>query len=116
MIKNDGQLGFEYLNTEQLEYLFRCRHKDAHLPQVVQSSDNQISIDGERAISHLFVNKQIASDIAKGNLQREDVPAIPQSVELVNQTVSVPKEPVKDTFVWRQIFEYRNLGQNPQLR
>jgi len=30
--------------------------------------------------------------------------------------VSVPKEPVKDTFVWRQIFEYRNLGQDPQLK
>jgi hypothetical protein len=42
MIKNDGKECYEYLNAEQLEYLFRCRHKDAHLPQVIQSSQNQI--------------------------------------------------------------------------
>jgi hypothetical protein len=104
------------MNAEQLEYLFRCRHKDANLPQVVQSTQNQISIDGERAISHFFVTKRLSQDVAKGNLGKSDVPVIPQSVELVNQTVSVPREPLKDTFVWRQINEYRNLGENPQLK
>jgi hypothetical protein len=37
-------------------------------------------------------------------------------VELVNQTVSVPKEPVKEDFSWRQILEHRNLTQDAQLK
>jgi hypothetical protein len=40
---------------------------------------------------------------------------LPQSVELVNQTVSVPKEPVKSQFLWRCINEYRNMGESPEL-
>ena len=31
MVKND--IGYEYYNKEQLEYLFRCRHKDGELIQ-----------------------------------------------------------------------------------
>ncbi len=50
------------------------------------------------------------------NLSKLDIPVVPQSVELVNQTVSVPKEPVTESFVWRQILEYRNLGESPQLK
>jgi hypothetical protein len=30
--------------------------------------------------------------------------------------VSVPKEPVSEDFVWRQILEYRNLTKEPQLK
>jgi len=62
------------------------------------------------------VTKRVAQDIAKGTLGRSDIPVIPQSVELVNQTVSVPKEPLKDSFVWKQILEYRNLAANQQLK
>lgn len=36
-------------------------------------------------------------------------------MELVNQTVSVPREPVKEEFVWRCINEYRNLAASPSL-
>jgi hypothetical protein len=35
MIKNDGKECYEFMNAEQLEYLFRCRHKDAKLPSVI---------------------------------------------------------------------------------
>jgi hypothetical protein len=35
IIKNDGKECYEYLNAEQLEYLFRCRQKDAKLPTVI---------------------------------------------------------------------------------
>lgn len=51
LIKND--VGYEYLNQEQLEYLFRCRHKDNELIQ----SRRQIKVDNEDAMSHLFMRK-----------------------------------------------------------
>jgi hypothetical protein len=60
MIKNNGDVGYEYLNAEQLEYLFRCRHKERGgvNPLVVQSSENEVTLDGERAVSHFFLTKQ----------------------------------------------------------
>lgn len=30
--------------------------------------------------------------------------------------MSVPKEPVSEDFIWRQILEYRNLAKEPQLK
>ena len=48
-------------------------------------------------------------------LREADIPRIPQSVELVNQTVSVLKEPAKDQFVWKNIVEYRNLASELSL-
>lgn len=119
MIKNDGQVGYEYLNYEQLEYQFRCRHKDTEL---VQSTRNEITLDGEKAISHFFLKKYNGAKPGKTQLPTYtqgltdiDIPRIPQSVELVNQTVSVPREPVKEEFVWRCIHEFRNLTASPQL-
>jgi hypothetical protein len=44
-----------------------------------------------------------------------DIPRIPQSVELVNQTVSIPKEPVSEDFLWRSLAEYRDLSRHPNL-
>jgi hypothetical protein len=52
----------------------------------------------------------------KTELPEIERPKIPQSVELVNQTVSVPKEPVREDFVWRQILEYRDLSKETQLK
>jgi hypothetical protein len=36
-------------------------------------------------------------------------PKIPQSVELVNQTVSIPTDPVTEEYIWRNILEYKAL-------
>lgn len=33
----------------------------------------------------------------------------------MNQTVSIPKEPVCEEFIWRSIAEYRDLSRHPQL-
>ena len=33
----------------------------------------------------------------------------------MNQTVSVPREPLKEAFLWRNIVEYRNLADRPEL-
>ncbi len=75
-----------------------------------------MTLDGERAVSHFFVSKRLAEDVARGTLSKSDVPVIPQSVELVNQTVSVPREPIKEKYLWRQIVEYRNLQGDARLK
>jgi len=67
-----------------------------------------VSLEGERAISHFFVAKTQQAPTG-AVLSQADVPAIPQSLELVNQTVSVPREPVSERYTWRQIVEYRQL-------
>lgn len=51
LIKND--VGYEFLNKEQLEHFFRCANKDKDL--IV--SKKQVKIDNEDAISHLFMRK-----------------------------------------------------------
>lgn len=73
-----------------------------------------MTVDGEKAASHFFLTKK--AKVNRTFLPEVDSPKIPQSVELVNQTVSVPKEPVSEDFVWRQILEYRNLAQDAELK
>lgn len=110
MIKNDGGVGYEYLNAEQLEYLFRCQHKDTSL---VQSTSNEITLDGEKAISHFFLRKYEVGKMHSLIDPAKETPKLPQSVELVNQTVSIPKEPVSESFTWRCINQYRNMCDSP---
>jgi len=106
MIKNDGGVGYEYMNAEQLEYLFRCQHKDTSL---VQSNSNEITIDGEKAVSHFFLRKYEVGKMHSLINPAKENPKLPQSVELVNQTVSIPKEPLSEQFTWRCINQYRNM-------
>lgn len=51
LIKND--VGYEFQNAEQLEYLFRCSNKD----QGLIKSKKSIRVDNEDAISYLFMRK-----------------------------------------------------------
>jgi hypothetical protein len=37
-------------------------------------------------------------------------PKIPQSVELINQTVSINTEPQKEEFLFRNIIEYNKMS------
>ena len=46
----------EYLNEEQLEYLFMCNKKD----EEVLASSKRVSIENEQTTSHLFLRKQRA--------------------------------------------------------
>ena len=51
LIKND--VGYEYYNKEQLEYLFRCISKDKEL----LLTHKDITVENERATSHLWMRK-----------------------------------------------------------
>ena len=53
LIKND--VGYEFYNKDQLEYLFRCANKDKHLI----NSKKPVKIDNEEAISHMFLRKSL---------------------------------------------------------
>ena len=92
MIKND--IAYEFCNEEQLQYLFRCRHKDA----ASLKSKKHIRIDNEDAQSHFFIKKSKKFD-SQAFLSKDEFPKIPQSVELINQTLSIPKEPVTEEFI-----------------
>lgn len=39
---------------------------------------------------------------------------MPQTLELVNQTVSIPTEPVVDNFTYKNIIEYEAMDQDVQ--
>ena len=41
------------------------------------------------------------------HLTENMIPKMPQCLEMVNQTVSIPKEPEKSNFIWRNIIEYK---------
>ena len=71
-------------------------------------------LDGEKAVSHFFLKKYEVGKVHSLLNQDKENPKIPQSVELVNQTVSIPKEPVKEQFTWRCINEYRKMSESPE--
>jgi hypothetical protein len=56
LIKND--VGYEYMNDEQLEYLFRCKGIDK---ESINSSKS-IKVDNEEATSHYFMKKTLKFD------------------------------------------------------
>lgn len=103
LIKND--VGYEFSTKEQLEYLFRCIAKDKEL--ILTHKD--VTIDNEKATSHLWMRKSKKFDALDYFGISSTLPKIPQSVELVNQTVSIPAEPVNQEFIWRNIIEYKPL-------
>mmetsp|Transcript_30767 Transcript_30767/g.30254 ORF Transcript_30767/g.30254 Transcript_30767/m.30254 type:complete len:391 (+) Transcript_30767:115-1287(+) len=54
-------MGTEYMNKEQLEYLFRCKQKD---PAMINSS-TKIRYDSEEAVSHIFMHRKVSQDPSK---------------------------------------------------
>lgn len=40
------------------------------------------------------------------HLPADSIPRLPQALEMVNQTVSIPNEPESSTFLKRNIFEF----------
>lgn len=46
------------------------------------------------------------------HLEADSHPKMPQALEMVNQTVSIPSEPVTEKFVWRNILEYEQCSED----
>ena len=68
LIKQDGSGGCEFFNREQLEYLFRCRKKEA--------TKKLIKVDNEEVRSHMFMKKGEKFEAARG-LPKEGQPKMP---------------------------------------
>merc|ERR1719460_3515794 len=91
------------MNRDQLEYLFRVNSKDGE----VVRSDKPILVENEKAKSHFFMRKQRDFDPNNpSHLDSSAIPKLPQILEMVNQTVSIPQEPEKSNYLWRNIIEY----------
>ena len=87
-----------------MDYLFRSYHKD----DIISKSEKKINVDNEPAISHRFTKQQTNFTPEKPlTLPTDSIPKLPQCLEMVNQTVSIPSEPVKHTFLWRNIIQYK---------
>lgn len=78
MIKNNE--GYEFLNYEQLEHLFRCVDKD---PELIVSRKS-IKQDNEDCVSHLFLRKSRPFRPSEAFSHLTSTPKIPQSAEFVN--------------------------------
>lgn len=94
----------EFLSETQLDYLFRTYHKD----NIVSKSEKKVNIDNEPAISHRFTKEVTEFAPEKPlTLPTDSIPKLPQCLEMVNQTVSIPSEPVKTQFIWRNIIQFK---------
>ena len=72
-------------------------------------SEKKVKVDNENAISHMFLRKGKAFN-AQSALPESECPKMPTSAELVNQTVSVSKEPIKAEYQWRNVVEFRKMN------
>ena len=101
LVREDGAT--EFMNQEQLDYLFMCNAKSS----AVLSSKKSITVENEKAVSHLFMRKQGSFDPNKpSHLPADSIPRLPQALDMVNQTVSINTEPESSTYLKRNILEY----------
>lgn len=42
----------------------------------------------------------------------DEFPKLPQSLDLVNQTVSIPQEPTKEMYTYKNVIEYVPMSKN----
>lgn len=107
-IRNDGT-GMELSNQEQVCHMFRtnANRKDKGF----SSRASRVLTDNEECINHVFVTKKAkgfnphAFDVSK------EFPKLPQCLELINQTVSIPTEPVNESYTTRAVKEFTSVTQ-----
>lgn len=101
LVRKDGAT--EYMNGEQVEYLFMVNRKNADM----LSTSKSVTVQNEPAVSHLFLRRAKVQDPNKpSHLPADAIPRLPQALEMVNQTVSIATEPESSTFSKRNIVEY----------
>ena len=101
LVKEHGAV--EYCSADQLNYLFLCNRKDGD----VMRSEEKVQVENEGATSHRFM--KLVKDFNPTNpshLPADSIPKLPQVLDMVNQTVSIPSEPVSERYLWRNIIEY----------
>jgi hypothetical protein len=102
-VQNDGS-GLELCNREQTMHMFRT---NAHRQEKgFVSRASKVLINNEDCVSHAFITKcQRGFDPHCFDVTSE-FPKLPQSLELVNQTVSIPTEPVAESYTCKNVLEY----------
>lgn len=101
-IKNDGT-GMELMNEEQVRHMFRT-NKHNETPGFIKKV-NQVKLENEDAVSHVFISRQKEFNPQNFSVA-DEFPKLPQSLDLVNQTVSIPQEPNKEMYTYKCVIEY----------
>lgn len=107
-IKNDGS-GFEYFNSDQLAHMFRT-YRNTDSKDLIQTS-NRVTILNEDSISHVFITKKHKDFDAQAFNVSSEFPKLPQNLELVNQTVSIPTEPIVEKYTCKNVIEYKKMDE-----
>lgn len=107
-IKNGGS-GCELFNEEQLRHMFRTnRHKNQ---EGFIKKENRIKIQNEDCISHVFITKKEKKFDAGAFDVVHEFPKLPQSLGLVNQTVSIPTDPVVEPMTYKAVVEFKAMDE-----
>jgi len=108
-VRADGS-GIEFFNKEQLMHMFRTYDKLKQDPDLIQSA-NKVQDSNETSISHVFIDKQHQSFNAQAFDVSAEFPKLPQTLELVNQTVSIPTEPVVEHYTYKNVLEFHEMDE-----
>lgn len=93
----------ELFNKEQLMHMFRTNDNNPSSDFIKESKP--IKIQNEDCVSHMFINKKRGFNSEAFDVSKE-FPKLPQSLELVNQTVSIQTEPVVDHYTYKNVLEF----------
>lgn len=61
------------------------------------------------SISHVFLAKRHKDFDPEAFNVAAEFPKLPQTLELVNQTVSIPTEPIVEQYTFKNVIEYPRL-------
>jgi len=87
-----------------LDYLFLCHLKDTDFHKTQQ----KVHLDNEDAVCHRFTRQEkVFTPANPAQLQPSPFPKMPQSLEMVNETESIPNEPKNTRYMWRHITEFK---------
>lgn len=101
LVKESGAT--EFMNAEQLEYLFMCNGKDKD----IIASNKRIVVNNEKATSHNFMKKVNEwNPTQPAHMPADSMPRMPQALEMVNQTVSIATEPEVSSYLQRNVLEF----------
>lgn len=107
-VRNDGS-GMELFNEEQLRHMFRSNAINNAEGFIKRA--NNIKLQNEDCISHVFITKKEKQFNASGFDVSNEFPKLPQSLDLVNQTVSIPTEPVVEPITYKAVLEFKAMDE-----